>query len=247
MLLGVSSLGYFLGSSEEAQEFMTKALSERFPKSADKILIQINDIITTPRRGLINGLSILGLMWSGLKFFNILHGVLNSVWVGARQRMFLWGRLVALAIFIMSGFIFWFSFLLSSLMAAISGLDIKISGVPLPGLSIIWFFLEFVGSTFIAIIAIFLVYFLVPNVKVSVKAALIGATFSAVSLELSQSLFSFIVVKFGNYGSVYGSLASFIIFMTWMHLSMNIILMGAELGSQYQRIFYRKREEINNP
>ena len=85
---------------------------------------------------------------------------------------------------------------------------------------------------------LFFVYRFVPHGKVSWRAAIAGAIFASVFLELSRYLFSVVMVKFDVYGSLYGPLASVIIFMSWLYLSMSILLLGAELGSQCQEIFF---------
>ena len=237
-VLGVSLLGYFLDSSEDAQQFVSKLLVENFPKSAEEILNQINTIITTPKRRLVNGLSLLGLVWSGMRFFNILQRVLNNVWLGATQRRFLRGRLTALVSFIVAGLLFWASFVFTSSIAVARELSITLGTITLPSLHKVWFILEW-GISFIAsTIMLFLVYMFVPHTRVSPKAACLGAVFASVFLQLSRWAFSLIMVRFDVYGRVYGPLASVIMFMSWLYLSMTIVLMGAELGSQCQEALF---------
>ena len=237
-LLGVSMLGYLLDSSEDAQQFVSKLLFENFPRSAEEMLNQINAIITSPKRTLVNGLSLLGLIWSGMRFFNILQRVLNDVWVGATQRRFFRGRAAAFASFMMAGLLFWASFVFTSSMAAARELGITFGGITLPGVRGLWLMLEFVTPLIASIIMLFLVYLLVPHARISLRAAFIGATFAAVFLQLSRWVFSFVMVKFDVYGRVYGPLASFIMFMSWLYLSMTILLLGAELGSQCQEMLF---------
>ena len=237
-LLAVSMLGYLLGSSEDAQQFVSKLLSENLPKSAEEMLNQINAIITSPKRALINGLGLLGLMWSGMRFFNILQRVLNDVWVGATQRKFLRGRAAASASFVVAGLLFWASFIFTSLMAAARELDITFGGITVSNLRGLWFILEFITPVVASMIMLFLVYLLVPHARVPLRAALIGAAFATVFLKLARWMFSFIMLKFDVYGRVYGPLASFIMFMSWLYLSMAILLLGAELGSQCQEMLF---------
>jgi len=242
-LLGVSMLGYLLGSSEDAQQFVSKLLSENLPRSAEEILEQINAIVTSPKRALVNWLGVLGLMWSGMRFFNMLQRVLNDVWVGATQRRFLRGRAAAFASFMIAGLLFWTSFVFTSAMATARELDITISGIAVPGLHGVWLIVELITPLITSMIMLFLVYLLVPHVRVSLRAALIGAGFAAVFIQLSRWLFSFIMLKFDVYGRVYGPLASFIMFMSWLYLSMVIVLLGAELGSQCQEMLFSTRTD----
>ncbi len=237
-LLGVSLLGYILGSSEDAQQFVSKLLLENFPEAAKEMLRQINAIVTSPQRTLVNSLSALGLVWSGLRFFNMLQRVLSNIWTGATQRWFLRGRLAAFAIFIVAGFFFWAFFVLSSLMAAARELDIQLGGLSLNDIRGFWFAIKFLPTLIASIFMLFFVYHFVPHGKVSWRAALTGAIFASVFLELSRYLFSFVMMKFDVYGRLYGPLAGVIIFMSWLYVSMSILLLGAELGSQCQEIFF---------
>jgi membrane protein len=238
-ILAVSLLGYLLDSSEEAQQFVSKTLWENFPRSAGEILDQINAIITTPKRKIVNSLSLLGLMWSGMRFFNILQRVLNDVWIGATQRRFLRGRLAAFTTFMIAGLLFWLSFIFTSSMTAIRELDITLGIITLRTSPSLWFTIEYAIAFGASTLMIFLVYLMVPHAGVSVRAALIGAVFAAVFLQLSRWAFSFIMMRFDVYGQIYGPLAGVIMFMSWLYLSMNILLLGAELGSQCQELVFR--------
>ena len=236
-LLGVSMMGYVL-NSEDAQGFVSRLLQENFPASAAGILDQINAIITTPGRALVNGLSLLGLAWSGMRFFNILQRVFNTIWVGATQRKFFRGRFAALATFIVAGLLFWASFVLTSVMVTARELNISIGGITPGDLRFFWRTMEWLTPLVTSMFLLLLVYHFIPHVKVSLKSASIGALFATVFLQLARWGFSIVMVRFDVYGRVYGPLASFIIFMSWLYVSMTIILLGAELGSQCQEVFF---------
>ena len=87
-------------------------------------------------------------------------------------------------------------------------------------------------------IILLLVYLFIPHTKVSLKSAAVGAAFATIFLQLASWGFSLVMVRFDVYGRVYGPLTSFVIFMSWLYLSMTIILLGAELGSQCQEVFF---------
>jgi membrane protein len=81
-------------------------------------------------------------------------------------------------------------------------------------------------------------YLLVPHVKVIARAALIGAVSAVILLQTSRFAFGFIMIRFDIYGRIYGPLAGVIVFMMWLYLSMIILLLGAELGSQCQKVLF---------
>lgn len=47
--------------------------------------------------------------------------------------------------------------------------------------------------------------------------------------------FGFYAANFGNYGKTYGSLATVIVLLTWIYLSVYVLLLGAELNSELGR------------
>ena len=235
VLVGVSTLGYVIGSSEKAQQFMAMLLTENFPTSAEEILKDIYSIIASPERNIINGLGLLGLAWSGMRFFNILQIVLNSIWAGAIQRRFFRGKAIAFLIFMSAGAFFWVSYGFNWILTAINKLydhnmiTFDISGV--------WLVLGTIVPFIATLIMIFFVYVVVPNTKVCLKSALIGSVFASFFIELFKRIFNFAMMSFNHYGAVYGPLAGIIMFMSWLYMSMLILLFGAEFGSQYQLLF----------
>ena len=49
-----------------------------------------------------------------------------------------------------------------------------------------------------------------------------------------SALFSWYVAHFGSYNDTYGSLGSVVGFMTWIWLSMTVVLLGAELNAEME-------------
>ena len=54
-----------------------------------------------------------------------------------------------------------------------------------------------------------------------------------------SALFSWYVANFGSYNKTYGSLGAIFGFMTWMWISMVVVLIGAKLNSELERRFPR--------
>ena len=185
----------------------------------------------------------------------MLQGVLNKVWgadtntqrrfllgrlgrfLWTRLGSFLWNKVAGFIIFAITGLLFWLSFLVDSLIVAASQWNISVMGIEIRELEWLWVILGFVIPFAISVTMISLIYILVPRVQVSLGAAIIGAISAAFLSQVLRSIFSFLVLRFNLYGNVYGPLAGFIVFMSWLYFAMNILLFGAELGSQYQQMF----------
>jgi membrane protein len=59
-----------------------------------------------------------------------------------------------------------------------------------------------------------------------------GSAFAAVSWIVVSLLFSWYAASFGSYNQTYGSLGAIIGFMTWLWLSVIVVLLGAELDAE---------------
>ena len=62
-----------------------------------------------------------------------------------------------------------------------------------------------------------------------------GNVIAALSWLILSALFSWYIGHFGNYDATYGSLGAAIGMMTWMWISMIVVLLGAELNAEIQR------------
>jgi membrane protein len=62
-----------------------------------------------------------------------------------------------------------------------------------------------------------------------------GSAFAAITWLAASALFSWYVANFGSYNKTYGSLGAIIGFMTWMWVSIIVVLVGAKLDAELER------------
>lgn len=90
-------------------------------------------------------------------------------------------------------------------------------------------------------IGFFLIYLVVPNTKIKWRHALAGAIFAAILFELAKIGFTFYVAKIPTYQKVYGALAAIPLFLIWLYLSWNIILLGGTVTATLSSSRWRVR------
>lgn len=61
-----------------------------------------------------------------------------------------------------------------------------------------------------------------------------GAALAVALMLLASLAFSFYVSNFGNYNATYGSLGALIGFLTWMWISIIVVIMGAEINAEIE-------------
>jgi membrane protein len=96
-------------------------------------------------------------------------------------------------------------------------------------------FLPIIASS----IGFFLIYLIVPNRKVNWKSAIVGAIIAAILFEVAKRGFAWYVVTFPSYQRVYGALATIPIFLVWVYLSWNIILLGGTIAATLETSRWR--------
>jgi membrane protein len=87
-----------------------------------------------------------------------------------------------------------------------------------------------IGIFFLTWLVFSLFFVLVPNRKVRIKHALIGAFLSTVLFEVAKSLFVAFVSN-ANYKVIYGALATVPIFLFWLYIVWTVVLFGASLAA----------------
>ena len=96
-----------------------------------------------------------------------------------------------------------------------------------------------IGSVLVPILlmasAFLLLYLVMPNVRVSLMHALVGALIASILFEGTKRGFQAYLKNFANYEVVYGALAALPIFLIWIYLSWVVALIGAEVVAVLQQ------------
>ncbi len=100
---------------------------------------------------------------------------------------------------------------------------------------------------FTTLVALLLLYKLVPNRRVALHHALIGALLAAGLFEFAKWSFGVYVSNVPSYQQLYGALAVVPIFLVWIFLSWVIVLLGASITASLSSFDYRPLSERLTP
>ena len=81
--------------------------------------------------------------------------------------------------------------------------------------------------SFMTMLTLVLVYVLVPNKKVNILSAFVGAIIAVIIFSFLREGFAFFILKSATYKTLYGALATIPVFLIWMYLAWAVVIFGA--------------------
>ena len=187
-------------------------------------------------RGAITLFAFLGMLWSASNMFGALNRAINRAWDIQNDRPIYLGKPRQLLMALSMGSLFGLSITSATIVRTAD--DITRLGIPL-----ISEFAHTFGqiifqsiSLSLMIIIFLLMYKLMPNTQTHWRYIWPGALVAAGLFELSKNLFIIYINSFSSYQNVYGSIAPVMVLLFWTYLSSMIVLLGAEICSEYERL-----------
>ena len=233
LLLGIAVLGYITGSYDAAREQIVSVARDFIPVGTEAV--EQNLELVSRQSGLLGGLGLLGLLWTGSQVFVILQQVMNIA-LGAKARVsFLRARATALAVVIVVGMLFALSLGITSLLTAIRDFDVKMWGFWPGDLEAVWHFLGVLMPVVISILAFGLAYRFLPSGKIGTAGPIIGGITAGLLFEAAKYAFRWYVTSIANFSRIYGSLGGIVVLVLWIYYVSIIAVLGAEVASVYAR------------
>jgi membrane protein len=163
-----------------------------------------------------------GLIVTALLLIASVDSVLNKIWDSKTKRPIVFSFAVYWMVLTLGPILLVASVAVSSYLLSLNWLNL--SGVH----SLIDHALRIL-PLLISWVTFWLLYQVVPTVRVPAKDALIGALVSGALFELSKKIFTLYIQLFPSYQLIYGVLAVIPILFLWVYVSWCIVLLGAEI------------------
>ena len=169
--------------------------------------------------------------WAGSNIFNALIDALNRAYDVTETRKWWKKRLLALTSVVAAGLV-----LVIATTVMLGGeAVVKWIGNRLGlGVSVvtIWMIVQYPIALALLVGTAWMIYSFLPNLRQDRRQVLIGAAVATVLWVIVTLLFRAYVVNFASYSKTYGTVGGVIALLTWMYLSMLVLLVGGELNAE---------------
>ena len=234
LVLGLSAIVGMVAQSPERQEDVIEFIVDYLPGSEAFVRESLDGVVRF--RATLGVASLLSLLWTGSAVFGAITRAVNRAWDvqkippfyknKPRQLVMAGGITVLFAISLSITSVFQWA---TSIELAGTNLEDLVGGAVVAGILKIPAFLISLG-----IFAF--VYKVLPNTKTYWRYIWPGAIVAALLFEGGKNLFLWYLENFAEYDQLYGNVTSVIILMVWAYLSAFILILGAEISSEYGRI-----------
>ena len=170
----------------------------------------------------LTGIGVAFLAVTSIMMMKSIEAAFNRIWRVSRPRRGMSSFLLYWAILSLGPVLIGLGLVLSSYVASLSIVNDAATAV---GRGRFLSLLPMLLST----AAFTLLYAAVPNCRVPLRNAFIGALVVAVLFETAKRGFAFFVTQSPSYQLIYGAFAAVPLFLLWIYISWMIILLGAEL------------------
>ena len=197
--------------------------------------------------GITTGISVAGLvslvclMWSASGMMGALRRALNQAWDTDYKRTFLHGKLLDFVMVLSLGILMSLSVGATVFLQIARRVSDDLSDALGPLGSGATLSLEVVAvlvPLLLSFVTFMVLFKFVPSVKTRFRSIWPGALLAAVLFEGVKNGFAIYLSSFGNYDAVYGSLGTVVAFLFFVYVSANIMLLGAEMASEWPRVMH---------
>ena len=175
-----------------------------------------------------SNLTIIGVLFlfiTTVMMLTSIETVFNRIWRVKETRNGIIGFMRYWTIISLGPILLGSAFVISSTLASMNVLSNFTGSYEVNGAFVFWLI-----SFTLTVLGFFILYWTIPNRSVPMQAAAIAGLFSAIIFELLKNLFGFVMTHFTSYTIVYGAFAVVPIFLLWIFLSWNIVLLGVEVS-----------------
>jgi membrane protein len=237
----VAVLGVF-GKYPETTNALLRIVSQLGPSSAVETFRGPIESVVRNRggAGALLGLGLLGALWSASGYVGAFMRASNTIYQVEERRF--WRntplRIAITVLMVLLLTIVTVAIALTGPLASAVGKVIGLSSLVIT----VWSVAKWPLLLFIVITMISILYYIAPNVRQpgGYRWMSPGAIVAVIVWMVASIAFGIYVAFFGSYNKTYGSLGAVIVFLVWLFISNNALLLGVLINAERER-----QREIN--
>jgi membrane protein len=228
----------FIGLFGNARRTVDWIMGQLAPVIPDQALALVRSVVqdvvfAKNAPGLIS-IGIVLTAWSGSNVFRTLMDTLNHAY-DVRETRPWWKRaLMSLAALVVVGILILIAstiMLAGPEIASVVGSKLHLGSA----LVTLWTVIQYPIALALLVLVFFMIYRFLPNMRQSARQILVGSVVATVLWIIVTILFRLYVAHFGSYNKTYGAIGAVIVMLTWMYLTMVVVLGAGTLNSQIHR------------
>ena len=220
----ITIFGYVLGHYQGFYEFFSTRLISYFPQITNGITKELGKLIAYREIGFLS-LILYGLL--SYQVFACVENALHVIFEVKKKRTFFRSVILSLLSVTFLIAMLFISFTATSLVPLLKTLRQLFPELRIGLITAIM--IQYVIPFLMVFFTITVMYIFFPRTKVRASYAFAGALFATVFLEIAKHIFTWYVGTVVQFGTIYGPLTAFVVFLLWVFYSSCIFLIGAEL------------------
>lgn len=226
--------------SEVKEQIQSAIYSNLLPSSGIQVTQYIEDF--AQKSSNVTAIGVLMLFVTTIMTLITIETAFNQIWrvqdkTGGIKSIMRYWTMITLGPIILA-----IAFTASSAIKSIDFLNQRLIG----GYGIDWAIYAEIVSFLVTMAGFVGMYWFIPKANVPIKNALVAGVIVAVLFECVKRIFGFAMTNFTSYEAIYGAFAALPIFLMWIYLSWNLILLGVEI-SYTLTIFETKEVPVRHP
>ena len=234
LAIALVSLFSLILESDVVERELHQFFHTYLPGSHDIVTANIEAVSNI--RGILGVVSLLGMLWTSSLLFGAITRAVNRAWDIEHDPPFYVEKPRHILMALSVAPLMLLSVVTTTGLQVLGSEDIPVLGrlafLEHNGINALVRPLPFLFS----LIIFLMIYKFAPHTRTRWSLVWPGALLAAILFEVGKSAFVFYLEAFAAYERIYGSLASVMILLAWVYLSGFILIIGAELASEYERM-----------
>lgn len=248
VLLATTIMGAIVGR-DNAEATLVDQVEQYIhsPETATLVQTILDNTLPSSSPWWITVAAIIVLIYGASSVFGELRMVLNQIWGAPLAlpddlRDVVWGRLLAVAMVVLSGLLIFFALVLGTWSTGLWHWASNRLHTGSGGIELSYALVLFVVLTLVFV----LIYKFVPNVAIAWHDVMIGAVATAFLISIARLLIT-LYLSHSRIGLIFGGAGSLVIMLLWVYYSVQIFFLGAEFTYVYSHTYGKRWHQPLEP